>query len=70
MLYESIWDEYCDWALELAKVRLADETLPAADREATWWTLVEALDTYVRLLHPVMPFVTEAIWARDAPCRR
>jgi valyl-tRNA synthetase len=63
VLYESIWGEYCDWALELAKVRLADETLPAADREATWWTLVEALDTYLRLLHPVMPFVTEAIWA-------
>ena len=32
-------------------------------REATWWTLVEALDTYLRLLHPVMPFVTEALWA-------
>ena len=35
----------------------------AAEREATWWTLVEVLDTYLRLLHPVMPFVTEAIWA-------
>ena len=35
----------------------------AADREATWWTLVEVLDTYLRLLHPVMPFVTEALWA-------
>jgi valyl-tRNA synthetase len=44
-------------------VRLADEALSAADREATWWTLVEALDTYLRLLHPVMPFLTEAIWA-------
>ena len=32
-------------------------------REATWWTLVEVLDTYLRLLHPVMPFVTEALWA-------
>jgi valyl-tRNA synthetase len=63
-LYDAIWGEYCDWALELAKVRLADETLPAADREATWWTLVEALDTYLRLLHPVMPFVTEAIWSQ------
>ena len=62
-LYEAIWNEYCDWALELAKVRLADETLTTAEREATWWTLVEALDTYLRLLHPVMPFVTEAIWA-------
>jgi valyl-tRNA synthetase len=63
VLYDSIWGEYCDWALELSKVRLADETLPTADREATWWTLVEALDTYLRLLHPVMPFLTEAIWA-------
>jgi valyl-tRNA synthetase len=63
VLYDSIWGEFCDWALELAKVRLADATLAAADLEATWWTLVEALDTYLRLLHPVMPFVTEAIWA-------
>jgi len=63
VLYDSIWGEYCDWALELAKVRLADDTIPSADREATWWTLVEALDTYLRLLHPVMPFLTEAIWA-------
>jgi valyl-tRNA synthetase len=63
LLYESIWSEYCDWGIELAKVRLADPELPAAEREATWWTLVEALDTYLRLLHPVMPFVTEAIWA-------
>ena len=63
-LYDAIWGEYCDWALELAKVRLADESLPAADREATWWTLVEALDTYLRLLHPVMPFLTEAIWGQ------
>jgi len=61
-LYDAIWGEYCDWALELAKVRLADESAPAAEREATWWTLVEALDTYLRLLHPVMPFLTEAIW--------
>ncbi len=63
VLYEGIWNDFCDWALELAKVRLADEMLSAAAREATWWTLVEALDTYLRLLHPVMPFVTEAIWA-------
>jgi valyl-tRNA synthetase len=62
-LYDAIWSEFCDWGLELAKVRLADETLPAAEREATWWTLVEALDTYLRLLHPVMPFVTEELWA-------
>jgi valyl-tRNA synthetase len=63
ILYDAIWNGYCDWGLELAKVRLADDTVEAADREATWWTLVEALDTYLRLLHPVMPFVTEALWA-------
>jgi len=62
-LYEGIWSEFCDWGLELAKVRLADDVLPPATREATWWTLVEALDRYLRLLHPVMPFVTEAIWS-------
>ncbi len=62
ILYDAIWNEFCDWGIELAKVRLADESLPAADREATWWTLVEALDTYLRLLHPLMPFLTEAIW--------
>ena len=63
LVYDAIWNEFCDWGVELAKVRLADDTLPDEVREATWWTLVEALDTYLRLLHPVMPFVTEALWA-------
>jgi valyl-tRNA synthetase len=63
LLYDAIWNEFCDWGVELAKVRLADESLPAEAREATWWTLVDALDTYLRVLHPVMPFVTEALWA-------
>ncbi len=62
LLYEAIWGEYCDWGLELAKVRLGDERLTASEREATWWALVEALDTYLRLLHPVMPFLTERLW--------
>ena len=62
-LYDGIWSEFCDWGIELAKVRLTDESIPASTRAATWWTLVDALDTYLRLLHPVMPFVTEAIWA-------
>jgi valyl-tRNA synthetase len=63
ILYDAIWSEYCDWGIELAKVRLSDESLPAGEREATWWTLVDALDTYLRLLHPVMPFLTERLWA-------
>ncbi len=63
LLYDAIWSEYCDWGLEFAKVRLGDMSLAAEVREATWWALVEVLDTYLRLLHPVMPFVTEALWA-------
>jgi len=62
-LYDGIWSEFCDWGLEMAKARLSVKSLPPAEREATWWTLVEALDTFVRLLHPVMPYVTEALWA-------
>jgi len=64
ILYEAIWSEYCDWGVELAKIRLADDSLSPAEREATWWTLVDVLDTYLRLLHPIMPFITEAIWER------
>ncbi|HUQ43894.1 MAG TPA: valine--tRNA ligase [Candidatus Limnocylindria bacterium] len=63
VLYDATWSQYCDWGIELAKVRLADGSLPDAAREATWWSLVSALDTYLRLLHPIMPFVTEALWA-------
>jgi valyl-tRNA synthetase len=63
VLYQAIWSEFCDWGLELAKSRLTNPALVDEDREATWWTLVGALDTYLRLLHPVMPFVTEALWA-------
>jgi len=63
LLYDAIWSEFCDWGIELAKVRLVDARLDDAEREATWWTLVDVLDTYLRLLHPVMPFLTEALWA-------
>ncbi|HZL33476.1 MAG TPA: class I tRNA ligase family protein, partial [Verrucomicrobiae bacterium] len=62
VLYDAVWSELCDWGLELAKVRLADASLSPAQREATWWTLVEAIDVNLRLLHPFMPFLTEAIW--------
>jgi len=63
VLYEAIWSDFCDWGIEMAKVRLSDEAAPETQREATWWALVEALDTYLRLLHPVMPFITEELWA-------
>jgi valyl-tRNA synthetase len=63
ILYDAIWSEFCDSGIELAKVRLGDDGTSGDEREATWWILVEALDTYLRLLHPVMPFVTETLWA-------
>ena len=62
VLYDAVWGELCDWGIELAKVRLTDPTLAPEIREATWWTLVGALDVDLRLLHPFLPFVTEAIW--------
>jgi valyl-tRNA synthetase len=61
-LHEAIWSEYCDWYLEIAKVRLSSGS--TEERIATWRTLAFVLDRYLRLLHPVMPFVTEAIWQR------
>ena len=57
-LYHFAWDEFCDWYVELAKVQLADEDRTAATRAV----LATVLDTLLKLLHPVMPFVTEVLW--------
>jgi len=64
LLHEAIWSDYCDWYLEIAKVNLSNEAAPAEERVATWQVLVWVLDRYLRLLHPIMPFLTEAIWQR------
>ena len=59
-IYHFVWDDYCDWYIELSKTHLAREAeAPAARR-----VHVEVLDTILRLLHPIMPFVTEEIWQR------
>ncbi len=63
LLHTAIWSEYCDWYLEMAKVRLGADVDPAT-RAATWQVLAWVLDRYLRLLHPVMPHVTEEIWGR------
>lgn len=59
-LYEFMWNEYCDWYIEAAKVRLYDGT--PAEAQATRQVLAYVLEQSLRLLHPYMPFVTETIW--------
>jgi valyl-tRNA synthetase len=60
-LYHFIWHEYCDWYLELSKPSLSQEK-GSAERRATQTVLVHVLETALRLLHPLMPFITEEIW--------
>ena len=67
LLREFTWNEFCDWYLELSKPILQDEASSDAERRGTRRTLVKVLETLLRLLHPVMPFITEAIWQRAAP---
>ena len=59
-IYHFIWHEYCDWYLELVKP--AFQSKDSADAKRTRQTLVESFETLQRLLHPVMPFITEEIW--------
>lgn len=66
-LYEFIWNEYCDWYLEFTKAILKDDKATAAQKNATSYTLVNVLETVLRLAHPVIPFITETIWQQTAP---
>ena len=66
-IYDFIWDEFCDWYIELAKYRIyhAEENQEAANDAL--WTLREVLKNALKLLHPYMPFVTEEIYSKLIP---
>lgn len=66
-IYDFFWNEYCDWYLELSKPVLWDDNASTDEKNATRYTLLSILEQSLRLMHPLMPFITEEIWQKTAP---
>lgn len=66
-LYDFTWNEFCDWYLELSKPILLSPDSSQEELQGSRFTLLSVLETILRLLHPIMPFITEEIWQRVAP---
>ncbi|MEO0973978.1 MAG: valine--tRNA ligase, partial [Pseudomonadota bacterium] len=66
-LYEFTWNEFCDWYLEFTKPVLRDAPEESAEARGTRWVMLDVLEALLRALHPLMPFITEALWQRVAP---
>ena len=66
-LYSFVWDEYCSWYVELTKIVLNSDTATEAQIRGTRQTLVRVLETTLRLIHPIMPFISEEIWQQVKP---
>lgn len=66
-IYEFIWNEYCDWYVELAKSSLNDESVSAERKAQIRYVLLNCLEVAMRFTHPIMPYITESIWQTIAP---
>ena len=61
-IYDFIWNEFCDWYIEICKIRLSSSKYKASEKRAILKSLICTLEETLRLAHPIMPFITEELW--------